>query len=408
MSFIRLLHPTRKIKAGIRVSASKSESNRLLILNALAGNTIQIENLSAARDTQQMLKLLAENGSVADVLDAGTSMRFLTAYYAAINQQKTITGSDRMKKRPLAPLVNALSEMGFDVRYTEEEDFPPVAIHPVKLDKIDDEVWIEGNISSQFITALLLIAPFMPKGLNVKFTTGLVSRSYVEMTLKILEHFGVPFEWTDNSIQISPAKLQATTYTIGGDWSAASYWYSVAFLAEEAEIYMEGLRNDWIQGDREIADWMKRFGVTTEFDTTGALIRKVSASHPTLMKMNFLNNPDLAQTFAAMFAAKNIVCNFSGLDSLKIKETDRITALQTELAKMNVEFDYAPKYDFYQLKGAFKLPTEHIATYNDHRMAMSFAPLALLGPIEIAHPEVVEKSYPTFWKDMESAGFVIR
>ncbi|MBP6732967.1 MAG: hypothetical protein KA149_12955, partial [Chitinophagales bacterium] len=196
MSFIRLLHPTRKIKTGIRVPASKSESNRLLILNALAGNTIRIENLSAARDTQQMLKLLSENGPVADVLDAGTSMRFLTAYYAAINQQKTITGSDRMKQRPIAPLVNALSEMGFDVRYTEEEDFAPVAIHPVKLDKIDDEVWIEGNISSQFITALLLIAPFMPKGLNIKFTTGLVSRSYVEMTLKILEHFGVPFEWT--------------------------------------------------------------------------------------------------------------------------------------------------------------------------------------------------------------------
>lgn len=407
MSFIRLLHPTRKIKTAIRVPASKSESNRLLILNALADNSIQIENLSAARDTQQLLKLLSENGPVADVIDAGTSMRFLTAYYAAINQPKTITGSDRMKKRPIAPLVNALSEMGFDIRYTEEEDFPPVAIHPVKLERIEDEVWIEGNISSQFITALLLIAPFMPKGLNVKFTTGLISRSYVEMTLKILEHFGVPFEWTDNSIQISPAKLHAAGYTIGGDWSSASYWYSVAFLADEAEIFIEGLHNNWIQGDREIADWMKRFGVVTEFDTTGALIRKVSSSHPTLMKMNFISNPDLAQTFAAMFAAKNICCNFSGLDSLKIKETDRIAALQTELAKMNVEFDYAPKYDFYQLKGAFKLPAEHIATYNDHRMAMSFAPLALLGPIEIAHPEVVEKSYPSFWSDMESAGFKI-
>jgi 3-phosphoshikimate 1-carboxyvinyltransferase len=407
MSSIRLSHPSRKIKTRIRVPASKSESNRVLILNALSGNKLQLENLSAARDTQTLIRLLADNGPIADVLDAGTAMRFLTAYYAATNQAKTITGTERMKQRPIAPLVNALSEMGFDIRYTEKEDFPPVEIHPVKLDRVDEEVYVEGNISSQFITALLLIAPFMPKGLHINFTTSLTSRSYIEMTLKILEHFGISYIWKDDSIQIWQATLKASHYAVGGDWSCASYWYTAAFLADEAEIFIEGLRNDWIQGDREVADWMKRFGISTEFTAEGALLKKVSNNYPTLMKLNFDSNPDLAQTFATMFAAKNVCCNFSGLDSLKIKETDRITALQTELAKMNVEFDYAPKYDFYQLKGAFQLPNTPIKTYNDHRMALSFAPLALLGTIEIEHPEVVEKSYPGFWKDMELAGFVV-
>lgn len=407
MSSIRLSHPSRKIKTHISVPASKSESNRVLILNALSGNKLQLENLSAARDTQTLIKLLADNSPIADVLDAGTAMRFLTAYYAATNQAKTITGSERMKQRPIAPLVNALSEMGFDIRYTEKEDFPPVQIHPVKLDRVDEEVYVEGNISSQFITALLLIAPFMPKGLHINFTTSLVSRPYVEMTLKILEHFGISYIWKEDSIQIWQATLKASHYAVGGDWSCASYWYTAAFLADEAEIFIEGLRNDWIQGDREVADWMKRFGVSTEFTAEGALLKKISNNYPTLMKLNFDSNPDLAQTFATMFAAKNVCCNFSGLDSLKIKETDRIAALQTELAKMNVEFDYAPKYDFYQLKGAFQLPNTPIKTYNDHRMALSFAPLALLGNIEIEHPEVVEKSYPGFWKDMELAGFVL-
>lgn len=408
MSSIRISHPDRKINTRISVPASKSESNRVLILNALSGNRVQLYNLSTARDTQNLIKILAGNDDLIDVADAGTSMRFLTAYYAAINQPKTITGSNRMKQRPIAALVNALSEMGFDIRYTETEEYPPVAIYPVKSDRIDDEVWIEGNVSSQYITALLLIAPFMPKGLHIKFTTALVSLPYIEMTLKILEHFDVVSVWDGNSIHIPPATLNTKPYSVGGDWSSASYWYSVAFLAEEAEIFIEGLRNDWIQGDREIADWMKRFGIATSFTAEGALLKKVTPQHPTLMKMNFINNPDLAQTFAAMFAAKNVCCNFSGLDSLKIKETDRITALQTELAKMSVEFDYAPKYDFYQLKGSFGLPSAPIQTYNDHRMAMSFAPLALLGEIEIEHPEVVEKSYPAFWQDLSKAGFIIQ
>lgn len=297
--------------------------------------------------------------------------------------------------------------MGFDVRYMEKEGFPPLEIHPVNLSRVEDEVWIEGNISSQFITALLLIAPFLEKGLKIKFTTELTSRSYIEMTLKLLEKFGVAHEWEGNSLSIRNSQFAIRNYSVGGDWSSASYWYSIAFLADEAEIFLEGLKDDWTQGDREMADWMKRFGVITEFNKEGAMLKKINVDYPRLMKLNFKNNPDLAQTFAAMFAAKNVSSGFSGIDSLKIKETDRIAALKTELQKVNVDFDYAPLYFFYQLRGEFKLPTSPIKTYNDHRMAMSFAPLALLGEIEIENPEVVKKSYPEFWKDLEKAGFVI-
>jgi len=404
---MRISHPTRKINTRICIPGSKSESNRLLILNALSGNQIQLENLSTARDTQNLISILSRDEPEVNVQDAGTSMRFLTAYYCAINKQTLVTGDARMQQRPIEPLVNALSEMGFDVRYAVKEGFPPLQIHPVNMSRVEDEVWMEGNISSQFVTALLLIAPFLEKGLRIKFTTELTSRSYIEMTLKILEHFGVKNNWEENSITIEPNQftIPDSPIAINSDWSSASYWYAIAFLADEAEIFLEGLKDDWTQGDREMADWMKRFGVTTQFNAEGALLRKTVVDYPTLMKLNFKNNPDLAQTFAAMFAAKNICCGMSGIDSLKIKETDRIAALQNELRKINVEFGYAPEFFFYQLRGKFELPSAPIKTYNDHRMAMSFAPLALLGEIEIENPEVVEKSYPGFWKDLEKAGF---
>ena len=408
MSIVKVSHPTKKLNTGIRIPGSKSESNRALILNALSGNQLKLENLSTARDTQRLIELLASDAKTIDVLDAGTSMRFLTAYYCATNQNKIITGTERMQQRPIAPLVSALQEMGFDIRYLGKEGFPPMEIVPVNLEKIDNEAFIEGNVSSQFITALLLIAPFLPKGLKLNFTTELASRPYIEMTLKMLSHFGVDHHWAHHAISIQNTKLNASGYSVGGDWSSASYWYSIAFLADEAQIFLEGLRDDWNQGDREMADWMKRFGVTTEFTTEGALLRKIKVEYPKLMKINFKDNPDLAQTFAALFAGGGIYGTFSGIESLKIKETDRIAALKTELSKMNISFDYSDMYEFYQLKGELRLPTEPIQTYQDHRMAMSFAPIGLLGPVEIEDPEVVNKSYPGFWEDLKNAGFEIQ
>ncbi len=405
---MHISHPTRKINAHIRIPGSKSESNRLLILNALSGNKLQIDNLSLSRDTQNLVKVLTSDADTADVLDAGTSMRFLTAYYCAANRHKIITGSERMCERPIRPLVNALNDLGFDMNYIGKEGFPPVEVNPIDISKIKPDVSIEGNISSQYITALLLIAPFLEKGLKINFTTALTSRPYIEMTLMILKHLGVQHEWKENSISILNSKIHnSKSYTVGGDWSSASYWYSIAFLCDEAEIFLEGLKNDWSQGDRTVADWFKRFGVTTEFVGEGALLKKVNVNYPRLMKMNFIDNPDLAQTFAVMYAAKNICATFSGIETLKIKETDRVAALQQELKKANVSFQYAELYEFYQLKGEFRLPSSPIHTYDDHRMAMSFAPLALMGEIEIETPAVVEKSYPAFWKDLEQAGFKI-
>ena len=409
MSTVKINHPTKNLDVHIKIPGSKSESNRLLILNALSNRQIKIENLSTARDTQHLISILSSNQKEIDVLDAGTSMRFLTAFYCASNQHKIVTGSERMKQRPIAPLVSALSEMGFNINYKEQPGFLPVEVLPVTLEKIEAETFIEGNTSSQFITALLLIAPFLPKGLKINFTTELTSKPYVDMTLKILGHLGVKYEWSENSISIahSPINTQKS-YAIGPDWSSASYWYSMAFLADKAKILLEGLKNDWTQGDRIIMDWMKRFGVITTFSEKGALLEKIPTSYPHMMKMNFRDNPDLAQTFAVMFAAKNIYATFSGIESLKIKETDRVTALKNELQKLNVRFDYSEMYEFYQLKGEFKMTTTPISTYNDHRMAMSFAPLGLLNEIEIENPEVVEKSYPEFWNDLRKAGFEVK
>ena len=407
MSIVKVSHPTKKINVRVRVPGSKSESNRALILNALSGNKLTLENLSTARDTQNLITLLASTDKTIDVLDAGTCMRFLTAYYCATNQNKIITGNERMLQRPIAPLVNALSEMGFDIRYTGKEGFPPIEIVPVNLDNIEREVSVEGNVSSQFITALLLIAPFLPQGLKINFTTELASKPYVEMTVEMLKHFGAPCTWQGNNITVAHTEIAPKAYRVGGDWSSAAYWYSIAFLADEAEIQLDGLNDDYTQGDRAMADWMKHFGVSTTFNAEGAFIKKVSSSHPKIMKLNFKDNPDLAQTFAAIFAAKGVYGTFSGIESLRIKETDRIAAIKDELAKMDVHFDYADMYEFYQLKGDFKLPATPIKTYHDHRMALSFAPLGVLGPIEIEDPQVVNKSYPEFWDDLRKAGFEI-
>jgi 3-phosphoshikimate 1-carboxyvinyltransferase len=409
MSILSISHPTRKLQGSIKLPGSKSESNRALILRALTDNWLQIENLSEARDTQNLLKTLASTEITADVMDAGTSMRFLTAYYAARNEHKIVTGSERMRQRPIAPLVDALTQIGFDVRYADKEGFAPVEILPIKsFDNLFNEVDIPGNISSQFITALLLIAPFLPEGLTIHFTTKLTSAPYVDMTLQMLKHFGVKYTWQGNTITVEHSTLEGDTYTVGADWSAASYWYSMAFLADEADLFLEDLKNNWIQGDRVVADWMKRFSVSTDFNQGGAVIKNIHAPYPTVMKLDYEDNPDLAQTFAALFAAKNIAATFTGLDSLKIKETDRIAALQKELHKCGFKFDYSSEFFFYQLRGKFVLPNEPIATYNDHRMAMSFAALALLGEIQIENPEVVEKSYPGFWKDLEAVGFVLK
>ncbi|MFN8321148.1 MAG: hypothetical protein U0T74_00695 [Chitinophagales bacterium] len=269
MSSIRIYHPTGKVKAHLKVPGSKSESNRLLILQALSGNKWKIENLSSARDTQNLLQILASGLKHVNVMDAGTSMRFLTAYYAATNQPIHLTGSSRMQERPIAPLVHALSEMGFDIRYTGQEGFPPLEIVPVQnLKGIDDEVYIAGNISSQFITALLLIAPFYRRGLPSFHQPRWYRVHILKRTAQMLQYFAVNVDWKKIAFTFPEFKVRTKGSHAVGDWSSAAYWYSVAFLAKETEIFW-GMKDDWNQGDRGVADWIKRFGITTEFDSAG-------------------------------------------------------------------------------------------------------------------------------------------
>ncbi|MBL7779225.1 MAG: hypothetical protein JNK66_13170 [Chitinophagales bacterium] len=410
MSFVHLFHPTRIVRQTIPLPGSKSESNRALVLNRLCGGKLQINNLSNALDTQRLLQILNSNDLTIDVADTGTSMRFLTAMYAVLNEHKIITGTARMQERPISELVNALNDIGFDVRYTEQEGYPPVEIIPIQnLHHLKNEVHIAGHVSSQFISALLLIAPFLPNGLTIHFTTPLRSRPYAEMTVQLLQRIGADasigkdYCYAKNLPQMEPQEIQ-----IGADWSSASYWYSIAFLAQEAEITFLNLRDDWSQGDCIVSEWMHRFGIETTFTEQGAAIKKRQVKLPEMMKYNFADNPDLVQTFAVMLGAANICTTFSGLESLRLKETDRIAALHNELKKFNLHFDYSEMYDFHQVRGQFQPSSDVVKTYHDHRMAMAFAPLAIINPINIENPGVVAKSYPAFWEHLISAGFELR
>ncbi|MCS6933688.1 MAG: hypothetical protein NZM35_00875 [Chitinophagales bacterium] len=409
MQWIKLSHPTRCLRAEIELPGSKSESNRWLILNRLLGGKLNLQRLSAADDTQRLMRLLQSDALIADVEDTGTSMRFLTAMYAALNTHKIITGNARMRERPVRHLVDALCRLGFDVRYREKEGYPPVEIIPIEnFNNIKSEVEIAGDVSSQFISALLLIAPFLPRGLKIHFTTSLRSRPYVEMTISILRQLGVDAALTHDTCYAMPLQNIATSHiSIGADWSSASYWYSMVFLADDAEISLLGLCDDWRQGDRIIVEWMERFGCETTFSHDGVTLRKRNVQYPRMMKYNFADNPDLVQTFAAMLGAKGVITSFSGIDNLRLKETDRITALQRELQKFNLQFEYASMFDFYQLRGNYQPANLPVKTYGDHRMAMAFAPLALLHPITIENPAVVNKSYPAFWTHLISAGFEV-
>ncbi len=406
METLRLQHPSRKLDCHIPLAASKSESNRALLINALTGDKCTLYDLANARDTQTMIRLLGEEADeeMWDVLDAGTTMRFLTAYAVATDQDKVITGSGRMKERPIALLVDALRTLGGNIEYEEKEGYPPLRIEGI-MDQETNLVAIEGNVSSQYISALLMVAPVLEKGIRLQLVGKVGSKPYIEMTLKLMKHFGAKTDWTANIITVEPWPYKPAEYTIEADWSGASYWYSQVALAEEATIEVEGLRESSFQGDRVLADFMKNLGVNTRFREGGVVLTKGEVAES--FELDFTHCPDLAQTIAVICAVKGIPAVFTGLESLRIKETDRIEAIKTELAKCNVTVEVEGDHTIRIPKAEFKMPTQPIATYKDHRMAMSFAPLGLLGPLEIENPDVVAKSYPDFWRDLETAGFAL-
>jgi 3-phosphoshikimate 1-carboxyvinyltransferase len=384
--------------------ASKSISNRALIINALAGGKSDLHNLSDANDTQLMLRLVTSKDRVIDVEDAGTTMRFLTAYFAVTNQEKILTGTARMKERPIGILVDALKSLGCDIAYLEKEGFPPHEIKGFSGQKTDT-IRIRGDVSSQYISALMMVAPVLPKGLKLILEGKVGSRPYIDMTAALMKHFGVdPNVFADHMV-IGHQDYKPKSFTVESDWSAASYWFAFTALAEDAEIVLPKLLDNSLQGDSAILKIMEQMGVKAQFQDGSLKLSKIESQRE--ISWDFTHCPDLAQTVTAVCASKNIKGYFTGLESLRIKETDRISALQNELKKIGAEL--VEESHTWTLNPSPSLPaTASFATYKDHRMAMAFAPLATLMDIEIEAPDVVRKSYPNFWNDMKTMGFIIQ
>ena len=400
----RLDHYSQPLNGNITLSSSKSESNRTLIINALSGNQLQLKNLSDARDTQTMRRLLSERQPVWDVLDAGTTMRFCTAYLAIAGSGETITGSNRMKERPIKLLVDALRKFGAKIDYLEKEGFPPLRISAQKNNFQSQKISIPGNISSQYISALLMIGPMLPDGISIKLIGEIFSRPYIEMTLALMDHFGIKSTWKNQSINIKSQRYQGRSYTIESDWSGASYWYSMVALNKESNITLRGLRARSFQGDQNIINIMSKMGVETEFISDGVKLTSIPVSELN-QTLDFKNCPDLAQTVMVVAAIKGIKLIMTGLESLKIKETDRIQAMKKELLKIGSLLHEENRY-WKLTPGTIPEDIETIETYDDHRMAMSFAPICMIKPLTIKNIDVVKKSYPGYWVDLKSVGII--
>jgi 3-phosphoshikimate 1-carboxyvinyltransferase len=380
----------------ISLPSSKSESNRVLLIDALMEEgENQISNLAEARDTQTMIRLLETNPPVFDVLDAGTTMRFLTAFATVTNQKKIMTGTDRMCERPIGILVDALRALGGEIHYMNKEGYPPLAIHGFS-DQKANKIKIRGDVSSQYISALLMIAPILPEGLELELEGKVGSRTYIEMTVALMAQFGVNYTWNENRIHVAPQKYKPISFAVESDWSGASYWFSLLACAEEGELFLRGLKQDSLQGDSKIVEIMDHLGVRSKFNESGVKLTKQPIKG--LKAWDFTHCPDLAQTVAVTCAILGQKVEFAGLESLRIKETDRILALQQELAKFNAEL-VESKNEVFTLIPSVDIPSEvQIHTYDDHRMAMAFMPLMTKTQLIIEDPEVVNKSYPSFWK----------
>ncbi len=413
------VHLQRKsipLTGSITLSGSKSISNRVLIIGALSGEPFEITHLADAKDTVTLRSLLQSDDGVLDAGAAGTTFRFLTALLAMREGTQILTGSERMKQRPIGGLVDALRHLGADISYLENEGFPPLRIgSPRKVD-IPEVLTVSAGASSQFVSALLMIAPVLPGGLTIELVGSVVSKPYIEMTLQLMRYFGVSSHWENQRIHIPPQKYQGRPFRVEADWSAASYYYSMAAIAPEADLLLEGLFEHSVQGDAVLASMMEAFGVTTTFESRGVRLTKTAtAQQQKVFEYDFLPCPDLAQTLAVTCGALGVLGLFTGLETLRVKETDRIAALRRELQKVGVHFVELPAglskksgSAQFLLEGKAGFSTLPVFdTYEDHRMAMAFAPLALSAPIAIRDPEVVEKSYPEFWTDLERLDFEI-
>ncbi|HKK11808.1 MAG TPA: 3-phosphoshikimate 1-carboxyvinyltransferase [Flavobacteriaceae bacterium] len=398
-------------QSSITVTGSKSESNRLLLLQALYP-AIKIKNLSNSDDSRVMKLALSTSDPIIDIHHAGTAMRFLTAYFAMQEGREVIlTGSLRMKQRPIQILVEALNQLGADIQYLETEGCPPLKIKGKKLTK--DKVTLRANVSSQYISALLLIAPKLENGQELTLEGTITSIPYINMTLDLLHQIGVETRFEGQTIKVKPLLLtqnpKPKTFTVESDWSSASYFYSIVALSElGTEITLSSYKKNSLQGDSVLAEIYKSFGVETTFHKTKISIKKALVADRQLsFDWDLSNAPDIAQTIAVTCLGLGLECHLTGLHTLKIKETDRLVALKTEMEKFGINVEITDRslhlLPLHKLRG-----NPSIATYNDHRMAMAFAPMALKTNLQIEEANVVSKSYPTFWEDLKSIGFQIK
>lgn len=393
----------------LAITGSKSESNRLLLLNQLFENVLILENVSNSEDSQLMQKALANKTDLIDIHHAGTAMRFLTAYFSIQEGKKvTLTGSERMKQRPIKVLVDALNELGAEISYQENEGYPPLSILGKKISK--DSITIPSNISSQYITALCLIGTKLKNGLTINLNGKIISIPYIQMTIQLLNKVGIEAKFEGNTIQIPFTKnIKVQTLQVESDWSSASYYYSLIALSKNSQIKISTYFENSLQGDSSLQHiYADNFGVTSSFENGILKLKNDENFIPKpFVELNLINTPDIAQTIAATCVGLKVKCNLTGLETLKIKETDRLVALKNELEKFgaiviitNDSLMIDGYHDFQEI------PT--LATYNDHRMAMCMAPLAQIHPIRIENEMVVEKSYPTFWEDWKQLGFEIK
>lgn len=409
----RLTAPSQ-INANINLPASKSISNRALIINALAGGGINLQNLSDCDDTQVIINALRDMPEVINIGAGGTAMRFMTAYLSVTEGEHTITGTERMRHRPIGELVDALRYLGADIKYEGEEGFPPIRVKGAPLE--GGILEIPGNISSQYISALLMIAPALRNGLELKLTENIVSRPYIDLTLCTMKDCGADAEWTEiDTITVKPKPYSRKDFLIENDWSASSYWYEMLAVNgnQDSVVELNGLMDGSRQGDSVVRYLFSLFGIKTSFVSDGlnstSKVRLTSGPRNLpRIDYDFINQPDLAQTLIVTCALRGIKFRFTGLGNLKIKETDRIEALKKEMRKLGYVIRDNDGKELYWEGETCDATMEAIDTYEDHRIAMAFAPAAIKFPgLRINNPEVVSKSYPHYWNDLINAGFKI-
>ena len=396
----------KNLHGNINISGSKSESNRLLTLRAYT-SFFNINNLSDSDDTKTMISSLKSHKEEINIGHAGTAMRFLTSYYSSIlNSSKILTGSSRMKERPILILVEALNNLGADIEYIDKKGYPPIKINGKLI--YGNEIALPADVSSQYISSLMMLGVSINQGLKIKLSTKITSLPYIHMTKKIIERIGGTVDIKPDEIifkQLVSNKIP--DQIVESDWSSASYFYSLVALSDSSDITLSSFFNNSIQGDSRILDIYEQFGVETKFLNDKIYLKKNNIDLPDSISINLRDNPDLAQTIVVTCLGLGVNCKLEGLHTLKLKETDRLLALKREIEKFEVDCVTISNQSI-TLKNNSKLKSGvSINTYDDHRMAMSFAPLSMINPIIIINPEVVSKSYLNFWNDLESLGFKI-